>query len=483
MDISKKHVISNLIWKLFERVGSQGIAFIVSIVLARLLTPEEYGIIALITVFISVANIIIQSGMNTALIQKKQVTEGDFSSVFFLSIIMAAIIYIILYLTAPLIAGFYNMNELTWVLRVLSLILFPGAFNSIQVAYISKRLEFKKLFYSSMGAVVISGGIGIGMAYVGAGVWSLVGQQLINQVTITIILLFVARWRPKAVFSLWRVRELFAFGWKLLCSNLIDTIYQNLYNLVIGKLYNKNLLGLYNQGSQYPKFIVSNINGAIQSVMLPVFSEKQDDLQSLKNMLRRSIMTSAFLIFPMMLGLAAIAEPLVYVLLTEKWKGAIVYLQISCITYAFWPIHAANLQAINAIGRSDIFLVLEIIKKIVGVLVLIACIPYGVTAMVAGQAVVSFLATLINAFPNKKLLHYSYFEQMKDFGAVGIISVIMAGIVYLTTLLAFPNGIKVVVGIAVGIIVYVLLCILTKNESYYYVWNNLKLMRRRTPHE
>jgi teichuronic acid exporter len=277
-----------------ERGGTQGIQFFVQIFLARLLLPEDYGIIALVVIFTSIAGVFVQSGLNTALIQKKDADEADFSSVFYLSLVLACLIYIVLFFAAPFIAAFYVIPEITPVIRVLSIILFFGAFNSIQNAVIARSLQFKKLFFSSTGAILISGTVGIYMAYTGFGVWALVGQQLTNQLFITLILWFTVKWRPQLLFSLVKVKGLFSFGWKLLVSALIDTVYRDLRSLIIGKMYNPAMLGFYNRGQQFPQLLITNINGSIQSVMLPVLSSQQDNRPRVKDIMRRAIVTSSF---------------------------------------------------------------------------------------------------------------------------------------------------------------------------------------------
>jgi teichuronic acid exporter len=413
-EIKKAQVLSSLLWKLMERGGTQGIQFIVQIVLARLLLPEDYGIIALVLVFIAIANVFVQSGLNTSLIQKKEADEIDFSSVFYVSLLIAGLFYIILFLTVPFIAEFYNKQQLIPVLRVLAVTLFFGAFNSIQNAIIARNMQFKKLFFSSTGAILISGIVGIYMACAGYGVWALVGQQIINQLSISLILWFTVKWRPRLIFSHRRVKELFSFGWKLLVSSLIYTIYIDLRSLVIGKMFEAEILGLYNRGQQFPAVLVSNIDGSIQSVMFPVLASQQDSRPRVKDMMRRAIVTSSFVTFPMMVGLAVTAEPLVKLLLTDKWLPCVPFLQIFCASHALMPIHTANLQAINALGRSDIFLKLEIIKIIVGLSVLGITVFYGVYAIALGAVLSGIISTFINAYPNKKLLDYSYIEQWND---------------------------------------------------------------------
>jgi len=427
---SKAKIISSLFWKLLERVGTQGIQFVVQIVLARLLLPKDYGIIALVLIFIAIANKFVQSGLNTALIQKKDTDESDFSSVFYLSLFIACIIYILLFFTAPLFATFYGAPQIISVFRVMSITLFFGAFNSIQNAVIARNLQFKKLFFSSTGAIIVSGTVGVYMAYTGFGVWAIVGQQISNQLLVTLILWFTVKWRPQLLFSFVRVKSLFSFGWKLLVSGLIDTIYRDLRSLIIGKMYNPVMLGFYNRGQQFPLFIITNINGSIQSVMLPVLSSQQDNRPRIKDMMRRAIVTSSFVIFPMMAGLAVTAEPLVKLLLTDKWLPCVPFLQIFCAIYALWPIHTANLQAINALGRSDIFLKLEIIKKIIGLSILGISVFYGVYAIMLGEALFGVMATFINAYPNKELLNYSYKEQCNDIYPSLLLSLVMGTVVY-----------------------------------------------------
>lgn len=475
----KYQVLSSLLWKFMERGGTQGIQFIVQIILARLLVPKDYGIIALIAIFITIANVFVQSGFNTALIQKKDADEVDFSSVFYLSIFVATLLYLILFFIAPSIARFYNIPLLKKVLRILSITLFFGAVNSIQNAAVSKNMEFKKLFFSSFGAIIISGMVGITLAYYKFGVWALVVQQIINQLMVTIILWFTVKWRPKLIFSFKRIKGLFSYGWKLLVSSLLDTIYMNLRGLIIVKIYNSQTLGFYNRGEQFPSLLVTNINGSIQSVMLPTLSANQDDKNKVKKMVRRAIVTSSFLIFPMMVGLAVISEPLVKILLTDKWLPCVPFLQIFCVAYALYPIHTANLQAINALGRSDIFLKLEIIKKVVGLIILGISIFYGVYAIAVGMLIVSILCTFINAYPNLKLLNYSYKEQLLDIMPSLMISLLMGSIVYSLKLLKLNAFVTLIIQLSFGFIVYITLAKLFKLECYRYLLTTFKDMLKR----
>lgn len=472
--IKKEHVLSSLIWKLMERGGTQGVQFILQIFLARLLTPNDYGIIALITIFIALARVFVQSGFNTALIQRKDVKEEDYSSVFYLSMFVAGILYVVLFFIAPKIADFYKIKELVLILRVLSLTLFIGAVTSIQNAIIARKMQFKKLFLSSLGAMIISGIIGILMAYKGYGVWALVYQQLSNQLLITIILWATVNWRPKLYFSFERIQVLFSYGGKLLASALLNTLYINLRSLIIGKFYNPSVLGYYNRGNQFPQIIATNIDSSITSVLLPTMSAEQDNKERVKQIMRRAIVTSSFIIFPMMIGLAVISKPLVLILLTEKWLPSIPFIWVFCASYSLLPIHTANLQAINALGRSDIFLKLEIIKKVLGVLILIISVRFGVYVIALGMLFSGIISTFINSYPNKKLLNYSYKEQMFDILPSLLISLIMGIGTYFLGYLIKGNLKLILVQIGFGGTIYVLLSIIFKLECYKYLLNTIK---------
>jgi len=469
IETKQKVVISNFFWKLFERTASYGLQFIIQIILARLLSPSDFGVLALVLIFITLANVFVQSGLNTSLIQKKVVDNIDYSSVFYLSLGVASALYLVLFLFAPAIASFYDNLGLIPVLRVLALTLFPGVFNSIQNAIVSRTMQFRRLFYSSVGAGFVSGIVGIALAYKGYGIWALVFQQLTNQVCVTIILWFTVKWRPTLQFSIERVKDHFSFGWKLLVSSLIDTTYRDLRSLIIGKVYTPAMLGYYNRGQQFPQLVISNINGSIQAVMLPALAAQQDYTDRVKSMMRRSIVTSSFIVFPMMVGLAVVAEPLVVLLLTDKWLPAVPFLQIFCFSYALWPIHTANLQAINAMGRSDIYLKLEIVKKIVGLAILFISLPFGVYYLALSEIVSTIASAFINAYPNKNLLDYGYAEQMKDILPSLLLSLVMGVIVYFFSFFGLSLLVTMVLQILAGVVIYVLLALLFRLECFHYL--------------
>jgi len=473
-------VIYGLIWKFAERIGIQGIQFIIQIILARLLFPKDYAVVALIVVFISIASIFVQSGFSSSLIQKKEVDDADCSSVFYLSLAVATVLYLVLFFIAPFIANFYNEPLLIIVLRTQAVILFPGAVSSIQNVVLSRRMEFKKSFYVSMGGVAATGIVGIAMAYLGFGVWALVCSQLANSLTSMVILWFTVAWRPKRLFSLKKVKGLYQFGWKLICSALLDTIYDNLRTLIIGKYFDKTSLGFYDRGRALPQMAVGAINGSISAVLFPALSACQDDLIQLKAVMRRSIVTSCFIMFPVMIGLAAVAEPMITILLTEKWLGAVPFMQLCCLSLAFYPLHTSNLQAINAVGRSDIFLKLEIIKKIMGLAIIVVTLPFGIYALVGGGIFASIIGTVINAFPNKKLINYSFQEQWRDILPSLGLSLIMGIVVYSVRFVGLPMWETLLLQVIIGISIYTGAAWIFKLESFTYLLillKNLKNMK------
>lgn len=476
----KEKVISSLIWKMMERIGTQGVQFVVQLILARLLLPEDYGILAITTIFISIANVFIQTGFTTSIVQKKEIDEEYTSSMFYLMLIIAIILYMVLFLISPIIASFYNEPRITPIIRILGISLIFGAITSVQNAILSRNMQFKKYFYSSILGIIFSGTVGIILAYIGLGVWALVAQQLTNNLIIMIVLCLVVKWRPKWLFSFKKVKELFKYGWKILVASLIDNIYNDIYGLIIGKIYDSKMLGYYNRGKQFPEVIVNNINGSISSVMLSALSNQQDNKEKLKNMVRRSIITSGFIIFPVVVGLAVVAEPLVKILLTEKWGECVPFMQILCFTYAFYLIDTANLQAIKAIGRSDVYLKLEIIKKVFGFSILLISVPFGIKVMLLLQPVYAIISNLINAYPNRKFLDYSIKEQYKDILPSIILSIIMGIIIYPIKYIIHNSVMLLICQIIMGIIIYMLLSYILKFEALRYLINTVKELRNKS---
>lgn len=475
----EKNIIKNFFWRFSERCGAQLVTFVVSVVLARLLDPKDYGTIALVTVFTTILQVFVDSGLGTALIQKKDADDLDFSSVFYFNFMVCMILYAGMFIAAPYIATFYKDTTLTPVIRVISLTIVISGVKGIQQAYVSKNMLFKRFFFSTIGGTIFSAVLGIAMAYMGFGVWALVAQQLSNIAIDTLILWLTVKWRPKKMFSFERLKSLFSFGWKLLVSSLLDTAYNNLRNLIIGKLYSSSDLAFYNQGDKFPKVIVTNINTSIDSVLLPTMSMEQDDPERIKQMTRRAIKTSTYVMAPLMMGLAFCAEPVVRLILTDKWIPCIPFLRIFCITYMFWPVHTANLNAINAMGRSDWFLRLEIVKKIVGLIILLSTMWFGVMAMAYSLLLSSVLSQIINSWPNRKLLGYGYLEQVRDFAPGILLAVAMGICVYFIGYLSLPMGMILLVQIILGAIIYMAGSAILKLEEFEYLLGMIKSFIRK----
>ncbi len=477
--MNNKRVFTNFLWRFAERSGAQLVAFVVSVILARLLEPEIYGTIALVTVFITILNVFIDSGMANALIQKKDADDLDFSSVFYFNITVCSLLYILLCLAAPFIAAFYAIPELTPVIRVLSLTLVISGLKNVQQAYVSRTMQFKRFFFATLGGTLGAAAVGIFMAFKGMGIWALVAQQLFNAAVDTLVLWITVRWRPKRMFSLERLKGLLSYGWKLLVSELLNTVYNNIRQLIIGKLYSSGDLAYYNRGKQFPNLIITNVNTSIDSVLLPTMSKEQDDVSRVKNMTRRAIKTSTYIMAPMMVGLACCATPLVRLLLTDKWLPAVPFMRIMCVTCMFYPIHTANLNAIKAMGRSDIYLRLEVIKKVVGTLILLGTMWFGVLIMAYSLMAESLIAQVINTSPNKKLLDYGYGEQLKDILPGILLTLFMGACILPVTFLGLHPVLTILLQVVLGMAVYLGGSAVLKLEAFEYLWKAVRPAVRR----
>ena len=470
---SVKTVI-NLFWRFLERCGAQVVALVVSWILARVLGPEEYGTIAMVTVFTTIMQVFVDSGLGNALIQKKDADNLDFSTVFYFNVVVCVLMYSIMFFAAPLISDFYENPELTPIVRVQSLMLIISGVRNVQQAYVSRHMLFKRFFLVTLGGTLGAAVVGIVMAYLGFGVWSLVAQYLFNLAASTALLWITVKWRPTKAFSFERLKALFTYGWKILISKLLDTLYNEARQLIIGKVYTESDLAFYNEGKKLPHLAVTDINSSIDSVLLPTMSNVQDDKSRVCAMTRRSIKISTYIMMPVMLGLAVCAEPLITLMLTEKWLPCVPYLRVFCITYAFYPIHTANLNAIKAMGRSDLFLILEIIKKAIGVVLLLVTMFQGVMVMAYSLLVSTLIASFVNAFPNKKLLGYSYLQQIKDMLPQVGLSVVMAAIVYCVEFLNLHPIVTLLIQIPLGVLIYVAGSKLFKVESFEYILSMIK---------
>lgn len=472
----KSQTVSSLIWKLLERGGNQIIQLAVQIVLARILIPEDFGALAIMLVFVNIGNAIVQSGLNTAIVQAPEIDEGDCSTVFWMSFVISIILYFGIFIFAPAVATFYSMPAIVWPLRVLCLILPFGAFNSVQIAIVQRRLQFRKIFIATMFAVVSSAIFGIGLAAAGAGIWALVVQQLVYQAVSCVVMAFQVRWRPRFVFVASRASRLFSFGWKLLASGLLEQVYESLSDLIIGKQFSATSLGLVSQGKKYPAALGSMLDGAIQPVMLSAVSRVQADVYYVKRLVRRALKTSTFLIVPSMTLFAVAAKPIVGILLGEKWLPCVPFLQVYCFIYALLPIHTTNLQALNGMGRSDLFLKLELIKKAYGICFILfaAFIFKDIYLMVSMYMITGIISTFVNAYPNKRVIGYSYSEQIRDIAPAFVISAIAGGLaLFCGSFVASPE-LQILVEVAFMAITYFGIAGIFKLEAFEYLINTAR---------
>lgn len=469
MNINRQVLFSNFAWRFLERFGAQGVTFIVSIVLARILDPKVYGTVALILVITTILQVFVDSGLGTALIQKENADNLDFSTVFYFNLILCFALYIGLFLFAPLLANYYDMPDLIAPIRVLGLLLIISGFKNIQGAYVSRNLLFKKYFFATLGGTVTAALVGIAMAYMGFGLWALIIQNIVNQTIDTLVLWAIVKWRPERKFSFNRLKGLFSYGWKLLVSALLDTTWNQLRQLIVGKVYSAKDLAYYNKGNEYPQYATTAFNGSIDSVLLPVMSINQSEPLKVKEITRRSIIVSSYLLFPVMTGMSVCSEELVSLILTEKWLPMIPYYIIFCVVYSFYPIQSANLSAIKAMGRSDLFLKLEVIKKTVDLCIIIITMKLGVLWLAFGMVIGCVVSLVINSWPNRKLLHYSVFDQIRDIVPNIILSIIMGTLVYSISLFHISPIITLFIKVVVGIVFYIGVSEILKNKTYLYI--------------
>ena len=475
----KQSVITNFIWRFMERGGTYVMNFIVSVVLARLLDPSLYGTVALVTAITTILQVFVDSGMANSLIQKKDTDDLDYSSVFYFNLAFCLLLYAGLFFCAPWISRLYRIPELTPIVRVLGLTIVVSGVKNVQQAYVAKTMQFRRFFFATLGGTVFSAVVGITLAYLGYGVWALVFQQLLNVTVNTAILWLTVGWTPKRMFSWKRLGGLISYGWKLLVSQLLDTAYLKLYQFIIGLRYSTADLAFYNRGDQFPNLIMENTSASLDSVLLPVLSSEQDDRVRVREMTRRAVKVSTFVLMPLMAGLAACAEPLVRFLLTEKWLPCVPYMQLFCLNYAFWPVHTANLNAIKAVGRSDIFLKLEIIKKVLETGILLVTMRYGVMAITLGLLASGFASIVINAWPNRRLLDLPFTRQLLDVLPALLLSLGMAAAIWPVTLLGLPDAVKLLIMVPAGVLLYVGGSVLLKLDSFTYVLEIAKRLLRR----
>lgn len=470
----KDKTVKGVIWSSVERFSVQGIHFIVMLVVARLLEPKDFGLVGMLTIFMAVSQSLIDSGFSQALIRKIDRTETDQCTVFYFNIVVSICLYLILFLIAPFVADFYNEPQLTSLMRVLCLMVIINSMAVVQRAIYTASLNFKTQAKATFSAAVVSGVVGIYMAWSGYGVWSLVGQQLISATANTLMLWWYSSWRPKLIYSWKSFRELFAFGSNLLLSGLLDTIYNNIYQIVIGKIYSAANLGFFTQAKHISALPSSNINGIIVRVTYPVLSTIQDDDERLSVNYRKLLRTSAFIVFPMMCGLAGISRPLINILLGSKWNFTSILLVPICMAMMWYPIHSINLNLLKVKGRSDLFLRLEIIKKILGVSMLIITAPFGLIVMCYGTVVNSIIALIINTYYTGKLINVGFIRQMMDLAFTLFLSLSMFFVVYGLTFVFDSHYVQLIVGMTIGIIYFTIIILIVKPQELLFVKSVLK---------
>ncbi len=477
----KRKAFGGFLWTLGERLGAQLVALIVSIVLARLLVPEDYAVVGVVTIFFHFADVIIAGGLNTALIQKKDSTPTDYSTILYASLGVSVLLYILFFFTAPLIAAAYEIAQITPVIRVMSLILIVNAVKSVLTSYIANTLQFKKLFVSTISATVLSAVVGIGMAAAGCGVWSLAAQQMINAFVGTAALFITTKFKPLWTFSIDSFKQLFGYGWKIFLTSVITVIYDEINPIIVGLKFTAVDLSFYTKGKSFPYLLNTTVGGTLSTVLFPVLSKVQDDLDAVLSITRKYIRVASYLVFPVMCGFFAVSDSFVRVLLTEKWMPAVPYIQIFCLSYMFDIIQTGNLQTIKAIGRSDISLILEIIKKssyfiIILLFVLLSDSP---VMLAVSSICCTVMATLINTFPNRKLIGYKYRYQLSDILPNLGIALVMGAVVLLMNRLTVAPLLLLVLQIAVGGVVYILLSVITRNPNFFYVLDAAKQFVRK----
>lgn len=469
----KEKTISGLSFRFFERILAQFVSTIVSIILARLLCPDDYGVVAIVTIIITICNVFVSDGLGSSLIQKKDTDQLDYSTIFWFSLFLSFVLYALLFFLSPTIAEYYGISDLTLIIRIMALRLPIASINSVQQAYVSKKMLFKKFFWATLLGTVVSGVIGIILAYNGFGPFALVYQYLLNVFIDTMMLFFVVRWFPSLCFSFNRLTVLFSFGWKILLSGLINASYEEMSSIVISKKYSAGDLSFYTKGKQFPALFSNNVCTTISNVMFPVFSTLQNDYIALKNAVRRTIRVSSYILFPLLIGFAAIARNFVVVILTDKWIDSVIYIQLFCIFYIFKPLKNINQSALKSIGKSNVTLVLNIAEKVIGIFLLLLTMNYG-TLYIATSAIITYsLAAVIEAIVNGKVLSYSFYEQLKDIFPSLILSLIMSVMVFFISFIEINDIIELPIQIIFGFFFYWILSIVFKIEPYLYIKNYL----------
>ncbi len=451
----KQKTLYGLSWSLIDNVTTQGISFLVMVVLARLIDPSEFGVLGMIAIFMALSITFIDSGFGSALIRKKDCTPADYSTVFFFNLAVGVCLYLLLFACAPYVSVFFNEPRLTSILRVAGLVLIINAASTIQLTLLVKNIDFKTKTKISATSDILAGAIAIVMAYKGFGVWSLVWRSILGPMFTAILIWLTSKWRPSAVFSVKSFKELFGFGYKLLLSALLDTAFRNIYYPIIGKYFSPATLGQYTQAEKFSNLFSSTLTTNIQRVSYPVLATIQDDPEKLKSAYRKLIKSTMMITFSLMLGLAATAQPMITILIGEKWLPCVPYLQIMCFSAMFYPLHAMNLNAITVKGRSDLFLKLEVIKKTINIPLIFVGIYLGVEALLIGNVVISVIAYFLNSAYSGKLINYSAKAQLADILPLLAVALVVSLVVWSITFLQWNNWVTIILQIAAGAVLTV----------------------------
>lgn len=462
----KNKTIKGVGWSAADAFLGQGVTFIVGLVLARLLSPDEYGLIGICLIFTTVLNGIVDSGFSNALIRKKEVTDEDYNTMFMTNMAISIVLYILLFVSAPFVSDFFHRIELTALVRATGLILFFNALSITQVTILTKKIDFKTKTKASFVSAIISGGIGIVMAYMGYGVWALVAQQLSKQLFYTICLWFLNKWWPKFTFYKDSFKYMWGFGWKLLASGILNNVWNQLYQVVIGRCYTSATLGHYTRANEYASIFSSNLTTIVQRVSFPALAEIQDDKERMVQGYRKVIKITMFVTAICMISLGAVSEPMIYTLIGTKWHEAATYLPLICITMSLYPLHAINLNILQVLGRSDIFLYLEFLKKIVGLLPLVIGICCGIYYMLLASIFTGIISLYLNTWYTGKTLSYTFIKQIRDIAPSYFTALVIAVAVYFLKFLVLPCYVVLVLQIIVGIIVGLSISELIKFEEY-----------------
>lgn len=463
----KKQTKQGVIWSAAQRFSTQGIQFVTTIIMARMLTPADYGVVGMLDIFIAILSVFVDSGFINALTRKQNRTQEDICTVFFFNIGVSSIAYCILFLIAPLVASFYAIPELCIILRVLGLIVIIDSFAAVQITLMIINLNFKTQTKISIISLIISGTIGIILAYNDFTYWALVIQSLLYGIISTSLYWYYSTWRPGLIFSKRSFNEMFSFGSKILVTSLINTTYGNLYSLVIGKVFSANILGNYSRANSYANFPSSNLTSILQRVTYPVLCKLQDDQILLSDAYRKLIRTSAFIIFPLMTGLSALAHPFIFIILGSKWSFCAVMLQIICFALMWYPIHAINLNLLLVKGRSDLSLRIEIIKKVISVIILCIAVPMGIMALCYSRILSSIISLIINTYYTGKLINLGFIHQMKDLAPTIIISIGMWTSIMLTNTLTDNLPLQMIIGISTGSSFYIIMSYIFNRKDFF----------------